>query len=422
MTRDTEFGVVEMGASACGEIALLCSIAEPNYGLITNIGRAHLDGFGGPEGVRRGKGRAVRLPGRERRLRAFVCRDDDVLTPMAAERDPLAAEYYPRDPRRGHAAPARRRIQPLQHRRRRSRGPLLRHRRGAHTRHAVAGYVPDNHRSQRIETPHNTVLADCYNANPSSMRAAIGHFRTESAGTHTQKALILGDMLELGDWAQAEHEAILRLALDEPATQLPCSWGGIRRGRRQRAPRSGCRRGRGAHPLLPSREALEADLAARPLTDALVLVRDRTACASTNSWAYSEWHRTDDRRAPECSGARFHVRSHRCRNPCAMPHVRPQHASGPGPPPPASTRPATHDTARPRTHRSTTAAGTAPKDRQQTEDKRTERKQAAVLRRTAERMDARSASGRARNPMRKPKSWHFVFSLNLSVVQSKRDP
>lgn len=56
MTRDTEFGVVEMGASACGEIALLASIAEPNYGILTNIGRAHLEGFGGPEGIRRGKG------------------------------------------------------------------------------------------------------------------------------------------------------------------------------------------------------------------------------------------------------------------------------------------------------------------------------------------------------------------------------
>ena len=56
MTRDTEFGVVEMGASACGELALLASVAEPNYGILTNIGLAHLEGFGGVEGVRRGKG------------------------------------------------------------------------------------------------------------------------------------------------------------------------------------------------------------------------------------------------------------------------------------------------------------------------------------------------------------------------------
>ena len=61
MTRDTEFGVVEMGASACGEIALLASVAEPNYGILTNIGRAHLEGFGGPEGIRRGKGELLDL-------------------------------------------------------------------------------------------------------------------------------------------------------------------------------------------------------------------------------------------------------------------------------------------------------------------------------------------------------------------------
>ena len=63
MTRDVEFGIVEMGASACGEIALLCSIAEPNYGIVTNIGRAHLEGFGGPEGVRRGKGSGYECAG-----------------------------------------------------------------------------------------------------------------------------------------------------------------------------------------------------------------------------------------------------------------------------------------------------------------------------------------------------------------------
>ena len=60
MTRATEFGVVETGASACGEIALLASIAEPDYGILTNIGRSHLEGFGGPEGIRRGKGELLR--------------------------------------------------------------------------------------------------------------------------------------------------------------------------------------------------------------------------------------------------------------------------------------------------------------------------------------------------------------------------
>ena len=93
MTRDTQFGVVEMGASACGEIALLASIAEPNYGILTNIGRAHLEGFGGPEGVRRGKGELFDYLAANGG-RAFVPREDEMLTNMAAERDGLAAEYY----------------------------------------------------------------------------------------------------------------------------------------------------------------------------------------------------------------------------------------------------------------------------------------------------------------------------------------
>ena len=93
MTRDTELGVVEMGASACGEIALLCAIAEPNFGLITNVGRAHLEGFGGVEGVRRGKGELYDYLAANGG-RAFVRRDDGTLVKMAAERGNLAVEFY----------------------------------------------------------------------------------------------------------------------------------------------------------------------------------------------------------------------------------------------------------------------------------------------------------------------------------------
>ena len=93
MTRDTELGVVEMGASACGEIALLCAIAEPNFGLITNVGRAHLEGFGGVEGVRRGKGELYDYLAANGG-RAFVRRDDGTLVKMAAERGNLAVELY----------------------------------------------------------------------------------------------------------------------------------------------------------------------------------------------------------------------------------------------------------------------------------------------------------------------------------------
>lgn len=266
MTRDTEFGVVEMGASACGEIALLCSIAEPNYGLITNIGRAHLDGFGGPEGVRRGKGELYDFLAANGG-RAFVCRDDDVLTPMAAERDPLAAEYYPAALAEG-----------MRHR---LEGEYNRFNIAAavavgryfdideeRIRHAVAGYVPDNHRSQRIETPRNTVLADCYNANPSSMRAAVGDFLAEAPGPRTRRILILGDMLELGEWSAEEHAAVLRQAMQDPAAELY-----LVGPRFAEAYAASAMAETGRATLYPSRTELAEALRSHPVADALVLLK-----------------------------------------------------------------------------------------------------------------------------------------------------
>lgn len=207
MTRDTEFGVVEMGASACGEIALLASVAEPNYGILTNIGRAHLEGFGGPEGIRRGKGELLDYLAANGG-RAFVPREDQVLTNMAAERDGLAAEYYSvalADGIAHHlegdynrfniaAAVAVGRYFDID---------------GERIRHAVGSYMPDNNRSQRTETKRNTLIVDCYNANPSSMRASVLNFLAEPAGGRSRRVLILGDMLELGAWSEQEHRDIV---------------------------------------------------------------------------------------------------------------------------------------------------------------------------------------------------------------------
>ena len=208
MTRDTEFGVVEMGASACGEIALLASIAEPNYGIITNIGRAHLEGFGGEEGVRRGKGELFDFLA-ENGGHAFVPEEDATLVSMAAEREILAVEHYSRTIADG----------------------VKSHLEGEYNRaniaaaiavgqyfdipqerivDAIANYTPDNNRSQRVSTERNTLIVDCYNANPSSMAAAIENMRSETAKS---KLLILGDMLELGEWSGEEHRRILETAL-----------------------------------------------------------------------------------------------------------------------------------------------------------------------------------------------------------------
>ena len=218
MTRDTEFGVVEMGASACGELALLTSVAEPGYGILTNIGRAHLAGFGGPEGIRRGKGELFDYLAANGG-RAFVPSDDRVLTEMAAERDSLAAEYYPvslADGMENHlegaynryniaAAVAVGRYFGIPDER---------------IRHAIASYVPDNNRSQRIGTSRNTLVADCYNANPSSMRASVGNFLAEPLEERQRRVLILGDMLELGEWSAHEHTEIIRQAAQSPDAEL----------------------------------------------------------------------------------------------------------------------------------------------------------------------------------------------------------
>ena len=265
MTRDTEFGVVEMGASACGEIALLASIAEPNYGILTNIGRAHLEGFGGPEGIRRGKGELLDYLAANGG-RAFVPREDQTLTNMAAERDGLAAEYYSvtlADGIAHHlegdynrfniaAAVAVGRYFDID---------------GERIRHAVGSYMPDNNRSQRTETGRNTLIVDCYNANPSSMRASVLNFLAEPAGGRSRRVLILGDMLELGAWSEQEHRDIVALASRNPDTELMLVGGEFARACAGMEPQPA------NTALFPSREELIAELRRRPVENAFVLVK-----------------------------------------------------------------------------------------------------------------------------------------------------
>ncbi len=210
MTRETEFGVVEMGASACGEIALLASIAEPNFGLLTNIGRCHLEGFGGPEGVRRGKGELYDFLAAHGGT-AFVRIEDDTLSNMAVERDSMAVEYY-------HTSLAEGIPTHLE-------GDYNRFNIAAavavghyfnvpdeRIRHAISAYEPDNNRSQLMRTTLNTLVVDCYNANPSSMKVSIDNFMQRPIEDRDHKVLILGDMRELGKWSLEEHIRVIRHA------------------------------------------------------------------------------------------------------------------------------------------------------------------------------------------------------------------
>ncbi len=207
MNGNTEFGVVEMGASAQGEIALLCSIAEPNYGILTNIGLSHLEGFGGIEGIRRGKGELfdhLNANGG----RAFVPQEDAVLCELASEREDLAVEHYSRSIGEGFRSNLT--------------GDYNRYNIAAAVEigryfgvaderigEAILSFSPDNNRSQAVKTERNLLVVDCYNANPSSMEVALDNIATMEA---KQKVLILGDMLELGEWSEEAHLNILRKA------------------------------------------------------------------------------------------------------------------------------------------------------------------------------------------------------------------
>ncbi|WP_295936900.1 UDP-N-acetylmuramoyl-tripeptide--D-alanyl-D-alanine ligase [uncultured Alistipes sp.] len=265
MTRDTEIGIVEMGASARGEIALLCSIAQPNYGILTNIGRAHLEGFGGPEGVRAGKGELFDYLA-ENGGYAFVPTEDATLTTMAAERDCLTVEHYSTDIAEG----IENHLEGDYNRFNIAAAVAVGHYFDVddeRIRHAIGSYVPDNNRSQRIVTDRNTVIMDCYNANPSSMRASVRNFLAEPLDRRTGRILILGDMLELGGWSEHEHRDIIRLAAQDAdagvmlvGEEFAHAFAGIE--------------SRPANvSLYPTHDELGVRLRARPIDNALILVK-----------------------------------------------------------------------------------------------------------------------------------------------------
>ena len=209
MESSVEFGVVEMGASAQGEIATLCSICQPNYGIITNIGNAHLEGFGGKEGIIKGKGELYDYLNANGG-RVFVAQEDQTLQQMVTDRVGLTVEPYSYTIAEGYksnlsgdynsrniaAAVAIGRYFDIAQ-------PSI--------AAAIESYIPQNNRSQEQSTTHgNRLIIDCYNANPSSMEVALANIATKEGA----KLLILGDMLELGQWSEAEHCRILKIAAD----------------------------------------------------------------------------------------------------------------------------------------------------------------------------------------------------------------
>ena len=217
MTRAHEMAIVEMGASHPGDIKELVEIAEPNYGLITNVGKAHLQGFGSFEGVMRTK---AELYDFLRAHNGFCFRniDNPYLAQMAG--DLKTVEYHTGSMPEGTHLVGGYNAENV------SAAICVGRYFGVSEEAALAAiraYVPSNNRSQLMQTGRNTVVVDAYNANPTSMTAAINAFDKSQIINHKSqmpKAYILGAMRELGEYSHLEHQNIVNMLLERKADRV----------------------------------------------------------------------------------------------------------------------------------------------------------------------------------------------------------
>jgi len=222
ITPDTEFAVVEMGANHPGEIKALAALACPDYGIITNIGKAHLEGFGSFEGVIKTKNELYENL-KASNGTAFVNADNALLMDLSKD---LSRHTYGTQSAECMVRPVA--CDPYLKVNVEGIGDIQTHLVGSYNfenvaaaiavgRHfgvddhdikaALEEYTPTNSRSQVIEG-RNRIIMDAYNANPTSMNASVRNFRQISGD---EALLILGDMRELGDASEQEHRAILDL-------------------------------------------------------------------------------------------------------------------------------------------------------------------------------------------------------------------
>ena len=243
MPLQTEVCVVEMGANHQGEIDTLCHIAEPTHGLITNIGKAHLEGFGGIEGVKKGKGELFQYLAKTNGT-VFINKDEPFLEELAQDvkKKIFFIQQEEPNPNYSHLEVKLLAVRPfIKVAFLIETGQLLEvqsHLIGAYNfnniktavslgkyfkvpgekiKAAIESYIPANNRSQIIKRNSNTFVLDAYNANPSSMQLALSNLREMTA---PHKIAILGDMLELGDYAAEAHETIARLATEQQLHQV----------------------------------------------------------------------------------------------------------------------------------------------------------------------------------------------------------
>ncbi|MCW2117824.1 UDP-N-acetylmuramoyl-tripeptide--D-alanyl-D-alanine ligase [Flavobacterium sp. 7A] len=225
-TKETEIGIVEMGANHQKEIAFLCELAMPNFGYITNFGKAHLEGFGGIEGVIRGKSEMYQYLNKANGL-TFVNLEDPIqvdksmglrsfsfgiqkkcadITIASVNANPfveivfddvviksnMIGLYNANNLNAALAIGKYFKVADLA------------------IKEALEGYVPENNRSQLLTKGSSQIILDAYNANPSSMAVAIANFVQLDGGN---KVMVLGDMFELGEESLQEHKAIVESAV-----------------------------------------------------------------------------------------------------------------------------------------------------------------------------------------------------------------
>lgn len=218
LTREHEIAVVEMGASHPGDIKTLVDTVEPDSGIITNVGLAHLAGFGSFEGVVRTKGELYDKL-RERHATVFVDTSNEHLMPMTHGLDVVpyvqgeVVDCKPflrfRWQHEGEAYEVQTHLIGAYNMKNMLAAATIGLHYGvpaADINAALAGYVPQNNRSQLTETATNHLIVDAYNANPTSMSAAIENFALMAV---EPKMAILGDMGELGSASAAEHQRVV---------------------------------------------------------------------------------------------------------------------------------------------------------------------------------------------------------------------
>ncbi|HXI00840.1 MAG TPA: UDP-N-acetylmuramoyl-tripeptide--D-alanyl-D-alanine ligase [Sphingobacteriaceae bacterium] len=236
LSNDIEIAIIEMGANHVGEIAFLCGIAKPTHGLITNVGKAHLEGFGSFDGVKKAKGELYAYLSLNKSL-AFVNRDNHFLVDMARDSGLTQIAYYGTG-NNNYISGELVNGSPLTvtWRKNYQEADALEHTTISNLtgiynvenilaavcaanyfklspveiNKGITEYQPVNNRSQIKQTDKNLIICDYYNANPSSMAVALDNLESISA---KNKVIILGDMFELGEDTFAEHEIILHKAL-----------------------------------------------------------------------------------------------------------------------------------------------------------------------------------------------------------------